>query len=117
MITAIILTLVLLILLTGVLIFLLRRKPMQAKFVITFTENPAVPPIALTTTAFTGTVGTAETGSLGPSGGAGGPYVVTVDPTTPPPAGVTIGPDGTISGTPTAPGVSSVNVTVADSQG
>ena len=88
---------------------------MQAKFVITFTENAAVPPITLTTTAFTGTVGTPETGSPGPAGGAGGPFVVTVDPTTPLPAGLTMDASGNITGTPTAAGTTSVNVNVADS--
>lgn len=90
---------------------------MQAKFVITFTENNPVAPIALTTSAFTGVVGTAESGSLGPTGGSGGPYVVSVDPTTPLPDGVTLDSAGNVGGTPTTAGVTSVNVTVADSQG
>jgi hypothetical protein len=97
--------------------FISKRHPMQAKFTITFTEVNPVQPIQLTTSAFNGIVGTPESGALAPTGGSGGPYVVTVDPTTPPPPGITIGSDGTISGTPTAAGSTSVNVTVADSQG
>lgn len=96
----------------------LEKKNMQAKFVITFTEVVAVPPIILTTTSFSGIVGTPESGSLGPTGGNGGPYTVTVDPTTPLPDGVLMDAQGNISGTPTT-AVSNlpVNVTVADSQG
>lgn len=99
--------------------FILKGKHMsQAKFTLIFTEAPApLPPIQLTTSAFSGVVGVPESGSLGPEGGAGGPYVVTVDPTTPPPAGVSIDAQGNVTGTPTVAGTTSVNVTVADSQG
>lgn len=87
---------------------------MKATFTITFTEAA---PIALTTSAFSGTVGLAETGALAPTGGSGGPFVVTVDPTTPLPAGLVMDSTGTISGTPATAGSTSVNVVVADSQG
>jgi hypothetical protein len=91
---------------------------MQAKFTITFTDSAAPPPpIQLATTSFNGVVGVPESGSLGPSGGNGGPFVVTVDPTTPLPDGVTIDAQGTVAGTPTVAGSTSVNVIVADSQG
>lgn len=95
-----------------------RRSRMQAKFTVTFTEVAPVPPITLTTTAFSGIVGSPESGSLGPQGGNGGPYTVTVDPATPLPDGVTMDSAGNISGTPTTPvDALPVNVTVADSQG
>ncbi len=94
-----------------------KGKLMQAKFVITFTEAAAVQPIQLTTTAFSGIVGTPESGNVGPTGGSGGPYTVTVDPTTPLPVGVTLDTSGNVGGTPTAAGVTSVNIAVADSQG
>ncbi|MCU1305192.1 MAG: hypothetical protein JWQ87_5476 [Candidatus Sulfotelmatobacter sp.] len=98
--------------------FILKGKfNMQAKFTITFTETLPVAPIQLTTSAFSGIVGQPETGSLAPTGGNGGPYTVTVDPTTPLPDGIVLDAQGNVSGSATAAGSSSVNVLVADSQG
>ncbi len=58
-------------------------------------------------------VGVAATGNVATGGQP--PYTVTVaDPQDLPP-GITIGPDGTVSGTPTTAGTYTINVTATDS--
>jgi hypothetical protein len=78
----------------------------------------AIAPAALTVTTATlpgGTVGTAYQQTLAASGGSGGnAWSVTAGAL---PAGLTLGADGSITGTPTAVGTASFTVQVKDSSG
>lgn len=87
---------------------------MQINATITFTIEPATPPLQVGNTTFTGKVGEAITGNLNINGGTP-PYNVAVnDPSLLPP-GVTVATDGAVSGTPTQDGVFNVGITVSDS--
>ena len=70
-------------------------------------------PTLTTTTLPTGTVGTPYSGTIGVTGGTA-PYTCTVNSGTLP-AGLTLGAGCVVSGTPTAPGTTTVVVGVSDS--
>lgn len=74
---------------------------------------PQGPAITVTPTSLTGTAGAALTGSFTASGGAS-PYTFAA---TGAPADITVGPDGTISGTPSAAESGSFTVTATDTDG
>jgi hypothetical protein len=75
---------------------------------------PPLPPLVITTTAApNGTVGTAYSATISASGGAA-PYTFSA---TGLPAGLSISASGTITGTPTVPGDSTIVATVKDSGG
>lgn len=85
-------------------------------FNITFHVNN--PPIILGNPGpFSVQNGHAISTNLAPEGGAGGPFTATLDDPTQLPPGITVSPDGTISGTATAAGDFAVGVTIADKQG
>lgn len=83
------------------------------------TEPPIITTfLSVTTTALpTGATGTPYRFMLGYSGGAAGPVTWTFFPEGALPPGLTLGPDGLISGTPTAAGTFPFTVRVRDSDG
>jgi hypothetical protein len=79
----------------------------------TFTVSDATPVITSTSPLPTGTVGVPYSTTLVASGGTGGPYTWTLTSGSLPP-GLTLNPNGTISGTPTASGMASFAIAVGD---
>ncbi len=80
----------------------------------TYSLVVAIAPLSIASSSLpSGVVGTPVSGSVSATGGVS-PYQFSA---TGLPAGVTLGSDGTLSGAPTAPGTSSVTVTVTDSKG
>ena len=90
---------------------------MQGTFSITLTVDNAIPPLALAATEDLGPANQAlPAGAALPISGGTPPYKVSaVNGTVPP--GVTINPDGTLSGEPTSPGSYPLSMTIADVNG
>ena len=78
------------------------------------TVTQVAPPIVVTPATFTGTSGSGFTGSMAASGGDGGPYTFAVDTA---PGGLSMDSTGAWSGTPSASGTFTCNVTATDGAG
>jgi hypothetical protein len=91
---------------------------MKGTFAITLTvDPPSAPPLAVASPEDIGPSGTAlPAGSKLAITGGTPPYVLSALAGTPPP-GVTINSDGSLSGTPTAPGSYNVSFDLADANG
>lgn len=90
----------------------------KGTFIVTLTVGAQPPPpLAVASPEDMGDVGGTPPASLEITGGVP-PYTVAFDPTSgPPPPGITINSDGTISGSPTQAGSFDVILDVADSLG
>src|ERR1700749_2725016 len=92
----------------------MRRHFLRAALGLILSVTASAAPLVITTGLLPdGTVGTAYSQTLGATGGAGGDtWTITAGAL---PAGLTLSPSGTISGTPTSAAISIFTVTVTDS--